>query len=102
MIALTVCGALCGVAHWWTTPYVFRRELLLNGALTEDWVFRRVFPYGMVQIGLVQHYSNGRKALEIRYLEGGRHVEGYPRYWLDDGTEVTREEFERAIRRLRR
>src|SRR3954467_5464025 len=98
MIVLAVFGVLCGVAHWWTTPYVWHRgEMLRNGALTEDWVFKRVFPNGAVQTGLVQHYSNGKKAKEIRFADGGRYLDGYPRYWLDDGTEVSREEFDRRI-----
>ena len=98
LIVVTAFGALCGVAHWWTTPYVIHRKVLNDGKLTEDMLFRRVFPNGLVQTGLVQHYSNGKKALEIRYGDGGHYLAGHPRYWLDDGTEVSREEFERRSR----
>src|SRR5437879_6179050 len=102
MIVVAAAGALCGAARWWwITPYVWHRgNVFRNGALTEDWVFRRVFPNGMDQTGLVQHYSNGKKAKEIRLGDGGRYLKGYPRYWLDDGTEVSREEFDRRIEAL--
>jgi hypothetical protein len=100
LIAVAAVGALCGVARWWTMPYVMHRELL-RGRLTEDMVFRREFPNGFVQTGLVQYYSNGKKAKEIRYGDESFHyLDGYPRYWLDDGTEVSREEFERRIQAL--
>lgn len=103
LVILTAFGALCGVARWWTSPYVTHRNVLRNGALTEDRVFRRVLPNGFVQTGLVQRYTNGKKAMEVRYGdEHFNYLDGYPRYWLDDGTEVSREEFERAIHLLMR
>lgn len=99
LIAVTVIGGLCGVVHWWKTPYVQHRRSL-NGEFTEEVFWRRELPYALIQTGLVQCYSNGKKAAEFRYQEfhpgdsGFRPLEGYPRYWLDDGTEVSREQFD--------
>jgi hypothetical protein len=74
-------------------PYVVHNEFL-GGRLTEDWTFRRTFPNGSVATGSVLYHSNGRKAKEDRLLEGNFHPDGYPRYWLDDGREVSGEEFD--------
>src|SRR5262245_28496987 len=97
LIVVTAFGALCGVAHWWTTPYVIHRRSRsgkLTEEVTEDVWYRRTISNSLVQTGVVQYHANGKKASEFRYGDdSGHYLEGYPRYWLDDGTEVSREEF---------
>jgi len=87
LIVVTAFGALCGVARWWTSPFVVHRTSL-NGTLTADEWYRRTL-LGIEQIGLVQYRSSGKRAFEFRYEDGHRKE----RYWLHDGTEVSREEF---------
>ena len=106
LIAVAAVGVVCGVVRWWwITPHVLHVGKVLNGTLTEDWLFKRKFPNGAVQIGIIRYYSNGKKAMENRWGDGGPDVAPYPhypRYWLDDGTEVSHEKFNRRIESLMR
>lgn len=91
--------ALCVFLGWWFHPYIVE-ESVYNGAMTFKYRVRRHWNGSLHHYGPVRmFYENGTKGAEsvvygAKVGDVGLMGEGVtPRYWKDDGTEVSFEEW---------